>query len=114
MCIKIQPFFNKFKKKTHYLLTNKTQDDNIKVSKNDTKKEVDKMNKKLLQSFMVKNGDSGIILSKKMNISQQTFSAKINEKNGKEFTKSEINFMIERYNLKPNDVIDIFFKREVS
>lgn len=72
------------------------------------------MNKNLLQSFMVKNGDNGIILSKEMDISQQTFSAKINEKDGKEFTQSEINFLIERYNLKPNEVVDIFFKNEVS
>lgn len=72
------------------------------------------MDKSLLQSFMVKNGDTGIILSKEMGISQQTFSAKINEKDGKEFTQSEIDFFIERYSLKPEEVIAIFFKKEVS
>lgn len=72
------------------------------------------MDKNLLQSHMVKNGDNGIILSKEMGISQQTFSAKINEKEGKEFTQSEIDFLIERYKLKPKEVIDIFFKSKVS
>lgn len=67
------------------------------------------MNKQLLQSHMVKNGDNGILLSDSMNISQQTFSNKLNEKDGKEFSKSEIDFFVKRYKLKPKDVIEIFF-----
>jgi len=62
-----------------------------------------------LKSIMVLNGDTGEILAKAIGISPQTFSAKLNEKNGSEFTQSEINTIRERYKLSPEDVEMIFF-----
>lgn len=72
------------------------------------------LNKNLLLSHMAKRGDTGIILSNLMNMSQQTFSAKLNEKDGKEFNKTEINFFINRYDLNPDEVFAIFFTSKVS
>jgi hypothetical protein len=72
------------------------------------------MNKRLLKSFMAKFGDTGSTLAKALGISETRFSAKINEKNGAEFTKSEIGEMIERYQLNESDIRNIFFNSEVS
>lgn len=67
------------------------------------------MNKRLLKSFMARFGDTGATLAKALGISETRFSAKINEKNGAEFTKSEIGEMIERYHLNESDIRNIFF-----
>lgn len=72
------------------------------------------MNKRLLKSIMARFGDTGASLAKALGISETRFSAKINEKNGAEFTKSEIGEMIDRYNLTSSDVCNIFFSKEVS
>lgn len=72
------------------------------------------LNKALLSSKMALNCDTGKTLSLSMGISQQAFSQKLNEKDGKEFGKSEIMFFIERYHLKAKEVMDIFFATEVS
>ena len=71
------------------------------------------MNKAMMKSVMVLNGDTNAILAGVIGISPQTFSAKINE-NGGEFTQSEITKIRERYNLSPEEVDDIFFKEKVS
>lgn len=72
------------------------------------------MNKEKLQAVMVENRENGKILSEALGISQQTFSAKINEKNGNGFTQPEIMFIKNRYNLSSEQLDSIFFKQKVS
>ena len=67
------------------------------------------MNKNLLRSVMVLNGDTNGTLAEYLNITQNRFSAKINETNGAEFTQSEIRKIILRYSLSPEQVNQIFF-----
>lgn len=71
------------------------------------------MKKNELESVMRKNGDTGTSLSKYLGIATSTFSAKINE-NGAEFNKKEIGAIINRYNLTPAEVVNIFFAEKVS
>lgn len=72
------------------------------------------MNKLKLESVMRLHGDTGTSLAKFLNIARTTFSAKINETNGAEFTQSEISMIRKKYNLCPDDVIAIFFNENVS
>ena len=72
------------------------------------------MNKLKLESVMRLYGDTGTSLAKYMGISRSTFSAKINEKNGGEFTQGEISSIIGKYSLDPNDVMSIFFDNKLS
>ncbi len=72
------------------------------------------MNANKLKSFMVLNGDTGYSLAKALNISPQRFSAKLNERNGAEFTQREIQIIKERYNLNAADIDEIFFNKKVS
>lgn len=67
------------------------------------------MNKAKLESLMKLNGDTGITLSAYLGISRTTFSAKINETNGAEFTQGEIGKIKKKYNLSADDVDLIFF-----
>ena len=46
------------------------------------------MNKNLLESEMKKHGDTGTMLASFLGMARSTFSAKINETNGAEFTQS--------------------------
>ena len=66
------------------------------------------MNKELLRSIMVLNGDTNRDLAKFLDISEQSVSAKINE-NGTEFKQGEIASIIQRYNLTADQVKNIFF-----
>lgn len=72
------------------------------------------MNKNRLQALMKYHGDTGQSLADYLGISRSTFSSKINETNGAEFTQSEIGKIKERYNLEARDIIDIFFNEKVS
>lgn len=72
------------------------------------------MNKRKLESVMRLHGDTGTSLSKFLKIARTTFSAKINETRGAEFTQGEIARIREKYSLSPEDVIDIFFDQDVS
>lgn len=72
------------------------------------------MNKLKLESVMKLHGDTGASLSKFLNIARSTFSAKINETNGAEFTQGEIAMIREKYSLSPEDIVSIFFNRNVS
>lgn len=72
------------------------------------------MNKRKLESMMKLNGDTGMSLAEYLGIARSTFSAKINETNGAEFTQSEISMIKERYSLSAEDVVTIFFTAEVS
>lgn len=72
------------------------------------------MNKLKLESVMKLHGDTGTSLAKFLRIARTTFSAKINETNGAEFTQGEIARIKEKYSLSPEDVIAIFFDQKVS
>ncbi len=72
------------------------------------------MNKLKLESIMRLHGDTGTSLSKYLGMARPTFSAKINETNGAEFTQGEIAMIREKYSLSPDDVIEIFFNKNVS
>ena len=66
------------------------------------------MDKALLRSIMVLNGDTDKSLAAHLGISDRSFSSKINE-NGSEFNKREISAIIQRYKLTEDLVIRIFF-----
>ncbi len=68
------------------------------------------MNKLKLESIMKLNGDTGTKLAIFLGIARSTFSAKINESNGAEFTQSEICKIKEKYNLNAQEVSAIFFE----
>lgn len=72
------------------------------------------MDKAKLRSFIILNGDTQGTLAKELGCSQQTLSAKINEREGSEFTQSDIRIIKERYGLTPEQVDAIFFKLVVS
>ena len=71
------------------------------------------MNKRLLQSFMIKHGDTQETLSAALGISLSRLNAKING-TGAEFKQTEIMFIKNRYSLKAKDVDEIFFAPMVS
>lgn len=66
------------------------------------------MDKTLLRSIMVLNGDTNKTLADYLNISERSVSDKINE-NGTEFKQGEIAAIIKRYNLSEEQVSRIFF-----
>lgn len=72
------------------------------------------MNKFRLESVMRLHGDTGTSLAKYIGISRTTFSAKINETNGAEFTQGEISIIKEKYSLCPDEVVAIFFEAKLS
>ncbi|MCM1297724.1 MAG: hypothetical protein NC311_19475 [Muribaculaceae bacterium] len=72
-------------------------------------KEGENLNKLKLESVMRLHGDTGTSLAKYLNIARTTFSAKINETNGAEFTQGEIAMIRKKYALSPEDLMDIFF-----
>lgn len=72
------------------------------------------MNKNRLEAVMKLHGDIGSTLAEYLGIARGTFSAKLNETNGAEFTQSEIVKIKQRYELTPQEVDDIFFAEKVS
>lgn len=72
------------------------------------------MNKKKLESRMKLFNDTGQTLAEYLGIARPTFSNKLNETRGAEFTQSEIRMLKERYNLTAADVDEIFFDSKVS
>lgn len=66
------------------------------------------MDKALLRSIMVLHGDNDKSLAEYLNISDRSFSSKINE-NGSEFNKREISAIIKKYSLTDDLVMRIFF-----
>lgn len=80
----------------------------------DTKKGGELLNKLKLESIMKLHGDTGTSLARYLGIARPTFSAKINETNGAEFTKREISKIKDKYSLSPQDVVEIFFSQKVS
>ena len=77
-------------------------------------KEVKEMNKKKLESLMKLFDDTGQTLAEYLGITRPTFSNKLNETRGAEFTQGEIRMLKERYNLTAQDVDEIFFDSKVS
>lgn len=73
-----------------------------------------KLNKKLLRSIMILHDDNNDLLAAALGITPQRLSAKMNETGGAEFTQGEIKIIVKRYNLTPQQVIDIFFSDDVS
>lgn len=72
------------------------------------------MKKNELESVMKLFGDTGNDLARFLGIARSTFSAKINETNGAEFTQGEIMMIKQRYHLTPEQLNKIFFTNEVS
>lgn len=72
------------------------------------------MNKNLLESAMKAHGDTGTTLSKHLGMARSTFSAKINETKGAEFTQGEISKIKNKYNLEAEEIDKIFFNSKVS
>lgn len=72
------------------------------------------MNKNMLAGIMRANGDTQAILAREIGISTQSFNAKINEKNGIQFRRSEIQAIKDRYNLDDKTIGMIFFTQSVS
>lgn len=72
------------------------------------------MNKKKLESLMKLFDDTGQTLAEYLGIARPTFSNKLNETRGSEFTQGEIRMLKERYNLTAQDVDEIFFDSKVS
>lgn len=67
------------------------------------------MNKLKLESIMRLHGDTGTTLSKYLGMARSTFSAKINETNGAEFSQNEIAKIKKKYNLNAAEIEEIFF-----
>lgn len=66
------------------------------------------MNKNLLISKMKLFGDTQQMLADVLGLSLNRTNAKINETDGAEFTQSEIKKIMIRYNLTPDEVVQIF------
>lgn len=67
------------------------------------------MNKNELEAVMKRHGDTGTTLSNYLGIARSTFSAKINETKGAEFTQGEIAMIKQRYSLDADSIVAIFF-----
>ncbi len=72
------------------------------------------MNKSLLLSYMVKNGDTQEELAEAMGLSLSRLNAKINRRNGAMFNQAEIDFIFRRYKFTPNEIVNIFFAKPIS
>ena len=72
------------------------------------------MNKYLLRSVMIANGDNFKQLADYLGITIYTLSKKINEKNKVRFNQREILRIKDRYMLNANQVDSIFFVHKVS
>nr|DAP46025.1 MAG TPA: Protein of unknown function (DUF739) [Caudoviricetes sp.] len=78
------------------------------------RKEMKKLNKQKLESVMKLHNDNGQTLAQYLGIARPTFSNKLNETRGAEFTQGEIRLIKERYNLSAEEVDMIFFNQKVS
>ncbi len=72
------------------------------------------LNKNELEAAMKKHGDTGATLAEYLGIARSTFSAKLNETKGAEFTQGEIALIRNRYSLDAESVVTIFFSQKVS
>lgn len=72
------------------------------------------MNSKELKIEMFKHDETGEHLAEILGISRQTLSNKMSEKQGTEFTQSEIAKISEHYNLSNERIVEIFFAVNMS
>ena len=72
------------------------------------------MNKNALKGLIIAHDGNQTVLAEAMGMSLSRLNAKINEKSGAEFTKSEIEFIRNRYKMSRKQVMDIFFTNVVS
>ena len=72
------------------------------------------MNKNMLNSKMNQFEERQENLAEAIGISLSRFNAKLNRRDGAQFTQDEIQIIKERYNLTSDEVNDIFFKPKVS
>ena len=72
------------------------------------------MNANELRAQMARHGDNNVSLAKAMNKSESTISCKMNGKRNMRFSQTEMQFIIDRYNLSAEDVMQIFFAPQVS
>ena len=72
------------------------------------------MNKQALKGLIVSHDGNQTVLAEAMGMSLSRLNAKINEQSGAEFTKSEIEFIRDRYKMSRKQVMDIFFTNGVS
>jgi DNA-binding transcriptional regulator YiaG len=72
------------------------------------RKERKQMNKEMLRSIMVLNGDTNKELAEYLEISEASVSAKMNE-NKTEFKQKEIAKIRDKYNLSAEQIEAIFF-----
>ncbi len=70
--------------------------------------------KRKLEAVMKLHGDTGNSLAKYLGMARSTFSLKINEVNGSEFTKGEMFKIKIRYNLSAEEMDSIFFTTNES
>ena len=70
------------------------------------------MDKRMLEAEMKLHGDTGQTLADFLSMARSTFSAKINETNGAEFTQGEICLIKKRYGLSADKVDEIFFNEK--
>lgn len=69
------------------------------------------MNAQLLKGIIKIYDGSQAVLAKAMGISHSRLNAKINERNGAEFSLKEIVFIRDRYKLTKAQLTDIFFSQ---
>jgi DNA-binding CsgD family transcriptional regulator len=67
------------------------------------------MNKNLLRSIMVLNGDTNAALADALGITPNRLSAKMNEWEGAQFNQTEIRIIKIRYSLTSDQIDEIFF-----
>lgn len=79
-----------------------------------TRKRGDEMNTAELKAEIARNGITARELAHELNVTEQTFSAKANSKNGSEFTQSEIAYLKKRLKLSDEQVSIVFFTYQVS
>lgn len=72
------------------------------------------MNKYKLVEIMKRHGDTQEQLADAVGISLSRFNAKLNEKDNAQFTQGEIQAMKQRYDLRPEEIDEIFFAKCVS
>ena len=65
------------------------------------------MDKALLKYYVEKNGETMKMLAEVLGIHPNTLSRKVNGVD--EFTQGEINIIVARYNLSPDETMKIFF-----
>ncbi|MBQ0079725.1 MAG: hypothetical protein KBS66_07550 [Eubacterium sp.] len=67
------------------------------------------MNKALFMACLVKHGDTQKSLADALGLSLSRLNAKINARDGADFTQTEMQCIIDRYKLGPMDTAEIFF-----